>query len=457
MTRFVPLILVALLSTFAANAFAATNVQANIEAQGLLLTLAGIFFGGMLVSMTPCVYPMIPITLSIIGARSAESKPIVGFLRSLVFVLGIATIYTVLGLIVALSGGTIGFLLQSKAFLIVLSVLFIVMGLSMLGLFNLQLPPAFTSKLQGSGNRGGFLGAFLLGITTGVVASPCGSPVLVGILALAGAGGQPSLGAIMLFTYALGIGMLFLVLGTFPAFLSKVPKSGVWMEDVKKMLGLVLIIASFYYLGLALPKMLVWGMLIATCLMFAVIIAIKSRERHPWPKLLWAWRAAGLILVGLAFYAAFAAVPALLAQEAKVNEQNSGIPGLMDGRTSGTLEAPPAAWLTDEPAALAMGKEYGWPVIVDFGAEWCAACQELEHKTFADPAVEKVLAGYVKVRIDCTEETPENAALQKKYNSPSLPTVSFINAQGTYLPDLSLYEFETPEEFLVRLSQVTGE
>ncbi len=467
MKRFAPLLLITLFTTLAGGAFAATNVQANIEAQGLILTLAGIFFGGMLVSMTPCVYPMIPITLSIIGARSAESKPIVGFLRSFVFVLGIATIYTVLGLIVALSGGTIGFLLQSKGFLIVLSVLFIVMGLSMLGLFNLQLPPAVASKLQGSGNRGGFLGAFLLGITTGVVASPCGSPVLVGILALAGAGGQAILGAIMLFTYALGIGMLFLVLGTFPSFLSKVPKSGVWMEDVKKMLGLVLIIASFYYLGLALPKMLVWGMLIATCLMFAVVIAIKSKERETWPKLLWAWRVTGLIMLGLAMYAAFVSVPSLIAADTFAKEKAAGIDRLtegaiigtstMDGDTSATqtLTAPPAAWLTDEPAALAMGKEYGWPIMIDFGAEWCAACKELEHKTFADPAVEKVLAGYIKVRIDCTEETPENTALQKKYNSLSLPTVAFIDAQGNHLPDLTLYEFEAPAEFIKRLSQVT--
>lgn len=466
MKRFIQLVIVTLLSTVAASAVAAPNVQANIEAQGLILTLAGIFFGGMLVSMTPCVYPMIPITLSIIGARSAESKPIIGFVRSLVFVLGIATIYTVLGLIVALSGGTIGFLLQSKGFLLALSALFIIMGLSMLGLFNLQLPPSVASKLQGSGNRGGFFGAFLMGITTGVVASPCGSPVLVGILALAGAGGQPSLGAVMLFTYALGIGMLFLVLGTFPAFLSKVPKSGVWMDDVKKMLGLVLIIASFYYLSLALPKMLVWGMLIATCLMFAAFIAIKSKEREAWPKLLWGWRVAGLILVGLVMYAAFVAVPSLLESEARAREK------LMEGlkvraaQTSGTavsgsgasgtetLVAPPAEWLTSEPEALAMAGKNDWPVIVDIGADWCAACKELEHKTFADPAVEKAMAGFIKVKIDATEETPENTALQKKYNSPSLPTVAFIDAHGNQLPDLTLYEFEAPEPFIKRLSKV---
>ncbi len=476
------LALTALSSTAAA---ASSDVAANIEAQGLILTLAGIFFGGMLVSLTPCVYPMIPITLSIIGARSAESKPIVGFTRSLVFVLGIATIYTVLGLIVALSGGTIGFLLQSKPFLIGLSVLFIIMGLGMLGMFNLQLPPSIAAKFQGGTNKGGFLGAFILGISTGVVASPCGSPVLVSILTLAGQGGQPTLGALMLFTYALGIGMLFLVLGTFPAFLSKVPKSGVWMEDVKKFLGLVLIIAAFYYLQLALPKLLVFGALIATALMFAAIIAIHSKERESFPKLLWAWRVAGLALVGVAMYAGFVAVPELLEKDqarldrlvaksskpgtallASGNGTTTGTVTQADGSTTGTAApgnataaapaAPPAEWLESEPEGLALAKTNGWPVIIDFGAEWCAACKELEHETFPDPAVEKVLAGFVKIRIDCTEPTDENQALQEKYNSMSLPTVAFIDAAGKHLPDLTLYTFEKPAQFVERLGKVTA-
>lgn len=473
MSRTLRFITLAFILTLCGSAFAAsTDVAANIETQGLILTLAGIFLGGILVSLTPCVYPMIPITLSIIGARSATSTPVTGFARSLVFVLGIATIYTILGLIVAMSGGTVGFILQNKWFLICLSVLFILMGISMLGAFNLQLPPSVAAKLQGSGSKGGFFGAFLLGITTGVVASPCGSPVLVGILALAGAGGQPGLGAVMLFTYALGIGMLFLVLGTFPAFLGKVPKSGVWMEDIKKFLGLVLIIAAFYYLSLAMSKMLVMGAAIATLLVFAVMIFLMSKERRGSKGLLWAWRVAALSLVGVAAFIGFELVPYEMAvqqtaygrkavAEYKSNQLKlQGAGGLAAGETTATisaLTAPPAEWLTDEAAAVALAKENNWPLIVDFGAEWCAACKELEHKTFVDPEVEKVLAGFVKVHIDCTDASDENEELQKKYNTQaflSLPMVSFVNASGEHLPDLTLYEFEPAADFLKRLEQV---
>lgn len=468
MSRTLRLITLTFILAIVGNALAAPDVAADIEAQGLTLTLAGIFLGGILVSLTPCVYPMIPITLSIIGARSATSTPVTGFARSLVFVLGIATIYTILGLIVATSGGTIGFILQNKWFLIGLSVLFILMGISMLGAFNLQLPPSIAAKLQGSGNRGGFFGAFLLGITTGVVASPCGSPVLVGILALAGAGGQPGLGAVMLFTYALGIGMLFLVLGTFPAFLGKVPKSGVWMEDIKKFLGLVLIIAAFYYLNFTLPKMLVLGAAIATCIVFAIMIYLKSSERKASPGLLWAWRIAALSMVGVAAYIGFEMVPyQQRMQDAQVKRQTLNAVKAIGGanatllaadETTATqtaaLSAPPAEWLTDEAAAVALAKENSWPLIIDFGAEWCAACKELEHETFIDPEVEKVLAGFVKVRIDCTEQTDECATLQEKYNSMSLPTVAFITPSGKHMPNLTLYEFEPPAEFLKRLEQV---
>lgn len=466
LTKRILLLSLTLLAT--AGAFAAdTNVASSLESKGLLLTLAGIFLGGMLVSLTPCVYPMIPITLSIIGARSAQSKPLVGFMRSLVFVLGIASIYTALGLIVALSGGTIGFLLQSKGFLFGLSIFFIFMGLGMLGLFNLQLPPAIAGRLQGTGNKGGFLGAFLLGITTGVVASPCGSPVLFSIITLAGTSGNAVTGGIMLFTYALGIGMLFLVLGASPVFLGKMPKSGVWMEDVKKFLGIVLILAAFYYLKLALPEMLVWGMLIATCLFFAFIIAAKSQERAQSPALMWSWRLFAFALVGVVAWVTYKPIPYLMAEEAALKEKVRSQSlmatqrALPDGSAGGAatagvpeFAAPPEEWIEDEAAALALAKEKGWPVMVDFTADWCTICKELDREVFENDEVKKVLSGFIKVKVDCTEDTPENTKLQEKYKSISKPTVAFVTPDGTIREELTLYEKETAEQFIERLKKV---
>lgn len=463
-----------------------TGLEADIAARGLLLPLLGIFAAGLLVSLTPCVYPMIPITLSIIGARNAGSTPLVGFARSLVFVLGIASIYTTLGLTVALSGGTIGALLGDKRFLFGISTLFIVMGLGMMGMFNLQLPPSIAAKFQGKGSRGGFVGAFLLGITTGVVASPCGSPVLVSVLTLAGQSGQAVLGGVMLFTYALGVGVLFLVLGAFPAFLSKVPKSGVWMEDVKKMLGVVLIIAAFYYIRLAVPTMLAWGMLLATAIILAILIFLKSGERAQWPRLLWGWRLTAAALAAVAIYTGAVLVPETLAAEQKKMlaaavdplaglDGGNGAPGAVSAVVPATDDAsttesatttdaaatpatvaatPPKEWVHDEARALQIAKTNGWPVVIDFGAEWCGACMELEKHTFPKPAVVDALSGFMKVKIDCTEATDENEALQAKYNVLSLPAVIFLDAEGNVLPDLTLEKFEEEAAFVERVNKV---
>jgi thiol:disulfide interchange protein DsbD len=469
-----------------AAAFAANpDIGATLQERGFFMALVLVYVAGVAVSLTPCVYPMIPITLSIIGARSAESSPMRGFLRSLVFVLGIAVIYTVLGLFVAKSTNTVGFLFQNKAFLVVMALIFFGMGLSMMGLFNVQVPPALAAKFQSvnSGSRGGLIGAFLLGITTGVVASPCGSPVLISVLTLAGRDGRPFVGGVLLFAYAMGIGLLFLFLGTFPAFLKKVPKSGVWMEDVKKFLGLLLIGAALYYLGLAIPAWLLWLLVVLFSLGAAAIIAIQAKSRASLPKLLMAWRLTALLLVIIAVAGAFELVKAgfsnptgriqasssssipvesLVRNGKDILLDNSKFAAMATAATAttatesaeATATAPELAWETDEKAALARAQKEGKPVIIDFGAAWCAACKELEKKTFPVPEVAAVLKDFVRVRIDCTEATDENTALQQKYGVKSLPTVILIDKTGKVSDSSSLYTFEEPAPFIDRLKKV---
>ncbi len=451
-----------------ASAAASGAVGERIAAQGLVLTVLSIFLGGVAVSLTPCLYPMIPITLSIIGARSAGQKPILGFLRSLVFVLGIALVYSLLGFFVARSGRTFGFILQNPYFLGAIAAFFVVMGVSMLGMFEIQMPAAIAGRLQQGANRGGYLGAFLLGLVTGVVASPCGSPVLVSVLAYAARSGQGAVGFLLLFAYALGIGMLFLLLGTFPSFLKAMPKSGVWMEDVKRFLGVVLIGVGIYYLNLVIPAAVYWPLVAVLCLAGAVVIVVKSAERAGFPRLLAAWRLAGAVLVTFAVYVAVAQVPASFGvaggtePAAAVGADRPGTPAEPASKPAATATTATAetkrggelAWLTDEKAGIEEVKRTGKPMIVDFTAAWCAACKQLDRKTFSDPKVRAQLEGFVRVKIDCTKETPENAALQKKYGSPSLPTVAFVTKDGEIRSELTLYEFEAADKFLERLGKV---
>ena len=461
----------ALLALTAVTHAAGSNVGEMLATRGLFLTLAAVFLGGVMVSLTPCLYPMIPITLSIIGARGVGQKPLTGFLRSLVFVLGIAIVYSALGFFVARTGGTIGFLLQNKWFVLSMAAFFVAMGLAMMDFFTIQMPASISGRLQSGANRGGYGGAFLLGLVTGVVASPCGSPVLAGVLVVAAQSGSGAIGLALLFAYAMGIGLLFLLLGTFPAFLGRVPRSGLWMEDVKKLLGLVMIGVAIYYVRPIMQDGLFWVLVAMTGAATGLLLLVKAKERKAFRSLLWSWRTVGVLSLAIGLYAGFVRTPeafgaapmgvamAVPADGVKGSGETSGtLTSAGDGQTSGIASATAKdglVWLTSEAEGLRVARETGKPMMIDFMAEWCAACKQLDKETFTSPQVQSALiADFVLVKIDCTEENAENSALQKKYKSMSLPTVAFTTPDGKILDNLTLYEFEKPEKFLERLDQV---
>lgn len=506
MTRkLLPLLL--LLTTAAAPAMAEVDVAADLASRGLLMTMLLVFLGGVGVSLTPCLYPMIPITLSVIGAHSVGQKPITGFLRAFTFVLGIAVIYTIIGVVTAMIGVSIQRVLQLWYVWLFLSLFFAAMGLSMLGLFELQLPPSIAARLQGkTAGKGGYVGAFLVGLVTGVAASPCGSPVLASLAVFAAEkanDGGMGTSVLLFFCYALGIGALFMALGAFPSLIKNMPKSGGWMEDVKKFLGAVLIGIALYYLQFAFARSLMlvyWLIVVAALVAGAVIVAVRAGYRRRYPVLLRAWQATGVALAAAAVWVSVKKVPAVLAAEsarksvaqvprvspdAMMTEakqllgddaqfaQRAKVPGAGETAAEGAAgaevsaagqasapsqaaapaDAVPAGWLTDEAQAVALAKQLNRPLIVDFGADWCAACKELEHKTFSDPKVVAALADFVKLRIDATDVTDVVDALQKKYGAQSLPTVRFTDPAGKHLPQFDLKTFEKPEAFLKRLEK----
>lgn len=502
------LLLLFALTLAASPLLAATDVAADIASRGLLLTFISVFFGGVLVSLTPCLYPMIPITLSVIGAGSAGQKPLTGFLRAFTFVLGIAVVYTTIGVVTSMLGVSLTLVLQYKAFWLFLAVFFAAMGLSMFGLFELQLPPAVAARLQGStAGKGGYLGAFLIGLVTGVAASPCGSPVLASLAVYAANEAKDGrvIGSVMMFfAYALGMGMLFMVLGAAPSLMKSMPRSGGWMDDVKKFLGAVLIGVAFYYLQFAFPRswmLLYWILVVVTLAAGAVIVAARSGYRRRYPVLHRSWQATALLLAGAGVYVAAEKVPGALSARETRNAAGAPVPvvkphtmmaeakGLLaddgqfaqrsrdlaaaapggeEGNASeaegGTTIVETAAagheegsWIPDEAEGLALAKKLGKPAIVDFGAEWCKACGELEEKTFPDPKVAAALKDFVTIRIDATELTDEVEALQKKYGALSLPTVAFLTPEGKHLKQFDLKTFESPAKFLERMEKAKAE
>lgn len=224
------------------------NILSNIDQLILtnpILAFFGVFIAGVLVSFTPCVYPVIPLTLGYIGARSVGSRW-KGFTLSLVYVLGIAVTYAILGVVAALSGKLFGNVGSSPVSYFIIANICLFFGLSMLGVFNLpQIRFAGTGSVK---KREGYLGAFIVGLISGLIVGPCTAPVLATILVYVGSQKNVVYGFSLLFVFGYGVGFLLILLGTFTGLLSSIPKSGQWLERVKKLFGWILIFAAEYFL-----------------------------------------------------------------------------------------------------------------------------------------------------------------------------------------------------------------
>ncbi len=233
----------------------AGRIKAGLQ-EGSFWVFALVFLAGVVGSLSPCVYPLIPITISLFGARSATSR-MQGFLLSLVYVLGIAVTYSALGVLAATSGGLFGSALQSPLVVGTVAIVFLAMGLSMLGVFEIRLPDAVNQRLNsvGGGQSSRFATSFLMGTVAGIVAAPCVGPPLVAVLAYVATTGSMSAGITLLSIYSLGMGVLFIFLGTFTQYLTRIPKSGGWMEVIKGSMGIVMLVVGLVYFQDVVPFM----------------------------------------------------------------------------------------------------------------------------------------------------------------------------------------------------------
>lgn len=230
-----------------------SEFEKTLEDRGVLSALLLVFLAGFLSSLTPCVYPLIPITISVFGASGAKSRGH-GFVLSVVYVLGIALTYSLLGVMAASFGSVFGGAMQHPVVILGLVALFVVLGLSSAGLFDLRLPGDLQTRLSGVGGAG-LLGSFLMGLVAGIIAAPCVGPIVAGVLLYVASKQDVWLGGGMLFVFALGLGVIFLVLGTFSSLIQRLPRAGGWMESVKVVFGVVFFGMALYYLRYVLPAM----------------------------------------------------------------------------------------------------------------------------------------------------------------------------------------------------------
>ncbi|HZN94428.1 MAG TPA: cytochrome c biogenesis protein CcdA [Myxococcales bacterium] len=443
-----------------------TGPDASLDASQFLasgqfaLAAGVVFLGGLLTAMTPCVYPLIPITVSVFGARKDTGRG-KALALSTSYILGMAAVFCALGVLAAKTGAAFGSLLGKPAVSIGLAVFLGVLASSMFGAFELALPSSVQTKLNSVGGAG-VPGAFLMGSVSGFLAAPCTGPVLTSLLAFVARSQSTALGAGLLFIYALGVGAPFFVIGVFAV---KLPRGGVWMEWVKSVLGVALVALAVSYLrdGLA-PLREAFGALAA------------QLGRAPGTAIAAAAAAVG-VLVGAvhrsfkggakeAVLKGIGVAAVAVALLVRVGALNSPGPGDLWVGLGLAEKLPPSAvtWTAkldhkgdlvgSVDTVLARARTQGKPVMIDFFAEWCAACKELDRDVYVAPSVVEEADRFVSIKVDGTEEADSITQLYERFGVQGLPTVAFVSSHGEMLSDPRITGYLEPDRFLAELKKV---
>ena len=399
----------------------------------------GFFLLGLGLAFTPCVLPMLPLLSAIVIGQNQRPNMWRAFALSFVYVQGMALTYTLLGLIVAAIGLPFQVALQHPYVMIGLSIIFVLLALSMFGVFTLQLPSSLQTKLSLLSQQqkaGAFGGVFLMGMIAGLVASPCTSAPLSGALLYVAQSGDLFTGAITLYLLALGMGVPLILITLFG---NKIlPKSGMWMETVKKLFGFVMLALPVFLISRILPDEWtprLWAMLGTA---FFIWFAFQM------PKNGTGWVFRILFLV--------AAMISVKPLQAWVWGESQA-PSAVENKAVSHIEFKQVKSEAELQQVLA---ENNKPlVMLDLYADWCVACKEFEKETFSDPSVQKAFGDMLLLQVDMTKNSEENRALMTKYKVLGLPTILFFNQDGKEIEGSRVNGFMPPIEFLQWIEKIS--
>jgi thiol:disulfide interchange protein DsbD len=439
----------------AADGGSDTGAFQRALAHGAIVALAASYVFGLATSLTPCVYPMIAITVSVFGAKEAKGR-LHGMLLSLTFVLGIVALFTPMGVASALTGKGFGSALGNPWVVAAIALVFLSLSASLFGAYEIALPAGLNNRLSGVGGAG-YRGAFLLGLVCGLVAAPCVGPFLFGLLSWIATTRNVALGSAAMALYGLGLGTLFFIVG---AFAVNLPKAGAWMMGVKWVGGVTLAYMALAYVRDALPKEtlhslmpsssvsgVAGGVLLATGVALATVHVAAERRKSRIVHLSKPTKLASVVpaIAGLFLVATWWQTPGGAAMSDAL---------VRDASASTRSAAEPLKWEASEPTARTRAASERKPLLVDFGASWCGACKELDEKTFPDPRVIAEGSRFVALHVDATDDDdPEVSRVRHKYGvTEGLPVVLLFGSDGAEA--FRFTEFVPPDRLANALAQV---
>jgi len=388
---------------------------------GLWLTLIGIFLGGLALNLTPCIYPLIPITVSYFGGRGRKTGRGI-ILQGIIYICGLAFTNSILGVMASLSGAMLGSALQNPLVLVTVAGILVGLATSFFGLWEIRVPSGLTRLA--SKDFGGYFGTFFMGLTLGIVAAPCLGPFILGLLTYVGQKGDPFLGFLYFFVLSIGMGLPLAVLAVFSGALKRLPMSGGWMEWIRKILGWILVGMAGYLLQPLIPDPAARIILFsAIAVAGGVHLGWLDRTRHKSPVFLKVKRGLGAVLIvgAIAFFLF--------------------TPRHMEG----------VQWIPYERGMLADPVRDKKPVILDFYADWCGPCKAMERNVFTAPEIVELSRRFLPIRVDLTQRHRDQDVLIKRYQIRGVPTILFLDTRGAEEKGLRIESYTGIDEVLKRM------
>lgn len=411
--------------------------------KGLPLTFVLIFFGGLALNLTPCVYPLIPITISYFGGQAQGRKGGI-VTHAILYMLGMAATYSILGSVAALTGSLFGAALQNPFVLVGIAAVLVGLALSMFNLYEFRLP-SFLTNLAG-GQKKGFFGTLFMGLTVGFVAAPCIGPFILGLLTYVGEKGNVALGFLMFFVLAMGLGLPFVFLAIFSGSIDRLPRSGAWMVWVRCIFGFILVAMAVYFLQPLFPNALIYSLTLALTLFIGGVYMAWIEPTKLGGKGFAVLRNG----VGIVF---FVAALILASSGIQTHVGHALIQARLE--TGSAFVSEGIEWISFSQTRLNEAKSGTTPVMIDFYADWCIPCKEMDNSTFTEPELVALSREFVMLKADLTtSRDPLTKKLRREYNVRGVPTYVFLTPDGNELEEMRLVGFIDKDKFIRKMKVV---